>query len=56
MPKTVSTQLNGGLDNKLFQYVTGLHVANLTERLLEIDTSRVLRDRAVKKRRNFGLP
>ena len=55
MPKTVSTQLNGGLGNQLFQYATGLYVANLTERKLELDVSRVSRDRTVKQRRNFGL-
>ena len=55
MPKTVSTQLNGGLGNQLFQFATGLYIAELTDRELEIDVSRVSRDRTVRQRSKFGL-
>ncbi len=55
MPKTVSTQLNGGLGNQLFQFATGLHIAELTGRKLEIDVSRVFRDRTVRQRSKVGL-
>lgn len=55
MPKTVSTQLSGGLGNQLFQFATGLYIAELTERKLEIDVSRVSRDRTVRQRSKLGL-
>jgi len=55
VPKTLSTQLSGGLGNQLFQFATGLYIAELTERKLEIDISRVSRDRTVRQRSKLGL-
>lgn len=55
MSKTVSIQLSGGLGNQLFQFATGLFVAGLTDRELEIDVSRISRDRTIKQRGDLGL-